>query len=385
MKTKSHTLTMLLISMASILLFVGCSQRYLQVCAVESVNTPSKQGKFTFENDSIRVKYDFWGENGVMSYEINNKMDKPIYIDWKKSSYIVNTVKLDYWQEEERVITSSVYQQYLNKNNTNPVGYGVSVSQGKVIKEERVTFIPPKSNYYRTQFRISTQQLDFSKDTISYDSLSTPLNFRNFLTYSTNEHFEKESYINSDFYIGKVYNKMISPEPKATAYYQYYKARYKNLPSIREDKSVVYNHHIFSLLADIEGYIGGGLGFSYEFIPKNQNVGIHTGHSFNFGRYLGSLDFKAYLAKKNEGKPVRVYVGPSIILGSAERKKLLSVCGNFGLNFSFARHLTLNFCLVRVGYGVLRENIVNPTQNIDYWKDSYKVTAGTYFSIGYGF
>ena len=47
-----------------------------------------------------------------MTFTIFNKLDIPIYIDWKKSSYIDNSVKLNYWVDEEMKKTLESYDNY---------------------------------------------------------------------------------------------------------------------------------------------------------------------------------------------------------------------------------------------------------------------------------
>src|ERR1700730_10311196 len=60
---------------------------------------------YTFENDTIKIVYSFWANHGTLSYTVYNKLDVPIYIDWKKSSYVKNGEKLDYWKD--RTTTNS--------------------------------------------------------------------------------------------------------------------------------------------------------------------------------------------------------------------------------------------------------------------------------------
>jgi hypothetical protein len=95
-----------------------------------------------------------------MSFYFYNKLNKPIYIDWKNSSFIYNGNKLDYWIDETVTNSASYYGAYYYKGE--PIRPGLTASQGialnnsKTFKPERITFIPPKANINRSQFKIYT-------------------------------------------------------------------------------------------------------------------------------------------------------------------------------------------------------------------------------------
>lgn len=86
-----------LIVIASILIFVYGCKTYVQVFDTKAKNIKVENEFYVFENDSLKITYSFWAKNGLMTFGIYNKLNKPLYIDWKKSSYIDNSVKLNYW------------------------------------------------------------------------------------------------------------------------------------------------------------------------------------------------------------------------------------------------------------------------------------------------
>ena len=150
-----------LISILSI--FLGCSTSFVQVFETKTENKNIKNNEnYIYENDSVKITYNFWENHGKMSFIVYNKLKKPLYIDWKKSSYISNTVKINYW--EDITTTNSVEVRQTNTYNkkffngfniskyyiTNSIGVSSSASS----KPEKTTFIPPNSNYFRTQFKL---------------------------------------------------------------------------------------------------------------------------------------------------------------------------------------------------------------------------------------
>lgn len=115
-------------------MFVFSSCGLIRLTETESAGKmPAKDG--VSENEDLRIDYDFWGEHGVMYFTIYNKSKKPVYIDWKKSVFIHNHWKNDYWIEKT---TSESF--------TIPMGDQKNRTFRNVMSSvvaERVTFLPP--------------------------------------------------------------------------------------------------------------------------------------------------------------------------------------------------------------------------------------------------
>jgi hypothetical protein len=213
MKQTTFKIILLVLIFSTIL---SC-KNYVQVIRTAGVNTELKNNLLIYENDTLMISYSFWHEKGLMSFSIYNKLDKPIYVDWKKSSYIDNGVKLNYWRDE--VITNSKFQSYIFEGDFEK---GSSVSNSKKI--ERITFIPPKSNFYRnsfyiypkdyfnlkttTEFEVHPRNDDSTIKTnvysVTFARENTPIVFRNFITFSFNEKFETEFYIDNEFWLTEI-------------------------------------------------------------------------------------------------------------------------------------------------------------------------------------
>lgn len=59
------------------------SCKTVQVINVANTNL-KKDNYLVYENDSIKITYDLWYHHGLVSFVIYNKLDIPLYIDWKK-------------------------------------------------------------------------------------------------------------------------------------------------------------------------------------------------------------------------------------------------------------------------------------------------------------
>ncbi|CAN5631518.1 hypothetical protein BH11BAC3_BH11BAC3_08190 [soil metagenome] len=182
----------------------------------------SNNQESSFENDTVKIVYSFWSESGSYSFSVYNKLNLPLYIDWKKSSLVKNNDKLNYWSDE--ILTKSTSKR---KQAYSYFGYSLLSSESgfsSSIKPEQVTFIAPKSTIYKIQFALNAKSdpklpktaavVDVKRSDnpkkktkiafLNYDEKNTPIFFRNFMTLSTSDKFEKEFYIDNGFYVFKV-------------------------------------------------------------------------------------------------------------------------------------------------------------------------------------
>lgn len=207
--------------------FVGC-QPYVQIYKTAGDMPKDSNGHHVYENDTLKIIYTFWSEKGVLSFALFNKLSVPIYLDWKKSAYIDNSTKLNYWNDIENITSYKAYSGYFYKGPLIKPGFeignysGISVST--VSKPERVTFIPPRSFFFKSQFYIlpveihklelntpyeqgspSGNRIEKTKlYTVKFNKNNSPKRFRNFLTFSTSEKFESEFYVDNEFFIEEI-------------------------------------------------------------------------------------------------------------------------------------------------------------------------------------
>jgi hypothetical protein len=206
----------------------SCNHSYVELFHAHAISPVIIQNEaYVFENDTVKITYSFWAQHGVMSFTVYNKMNIPIYVDWRKSAFIQNDDKQDYWHDVETVNSEStsrgVAASYYN------VGVGKSVTTGTSVKTkpERVTFIAPHTQIEKSEFAIynvagvklnpsevkiysaaNTYKSDTTKkEDIAYRKFTqkeSVLQFRNFLTFSFNENGNNEFYVDNGFYIGRI-------------------------------------------------------------------------------------------------------------------------------------------------------------------------------------
>src|SRR5690349_7860336 len=78
------SITLILLSLLG---FSSCATyQYITLGSPEVATDASKS--LSWENDTMRVTYNFHGEGGPISITVGNKMDKPLFVNWTKSALI---------------------------------------------------------------------------------------------------------------------------------------------------------------------------------------------------------------------------------------------------------------------------------------------------------
>jgi len=206
-------------------LFTSCQKSFIQIFDTATTNIRISDDYYIFENDTVKITYSFWASQGIMSFSVYNKLNKPIYVDWKNSSYIVNDKKLNYWIDETQSNQAVYYGAYYYSGPVLQPGFtvneGIQLSTSSTVKPERITFIPPKSYSTRSQFyllpvnyfklgtdcnkAIEPRNDKSRKKTKVYSETfelkNSPLRFRNFIAISFTENSQEFRFIDNEFYM----------------------------------------------------------------------------------------------------------------------------------------------------------------------------------------
>ena len=200
------------------------SCKYVEVMSTRPVSPGIRTEKdfYVFENDTVQIIYLFWGKNGQMSFTLKNKLDVPIYIDWKKSSLVLETKNTSYYAETEQSNFNAVSVGNARGGRdafNRPYAVGASATSGSSVsvKAERVTFIAPHSHIERRFGDLTTYDVitltkggeswgTFGGQKVVVKPFRTPiLPVRNFISYSTTEDFKVEHHIDNAFEVDKLF------------------------------------------------------------------------------------------------------------------------------------------------------------------------------------
>ena len=253
-----RTLLICVLTISVSFVFSSCASSVIQVLTVSSPNCQTASDYLYYENDTLQVVYMFWDENGTMGVFIHNKSELPLYIDWKKCSFVVGESKNDYWDDATTTISSGSsisfgnaqmkgsasasywFANFLNntisgtssRSNTGSLNWlqqssGYSVS--RLSKPGRITFIPPHATICQSAYALMSTGVPighsaFSIDTmvlvtgphspthqsmatlnvVDFNRTNSPLRFRSYVTYSHDEQFRTEAHLDSYFYVSQL-------------------------------------------------------------------------------------------------------------------------------------------------------------------------------------
>jgi hypothetical protein len=192
-----------------ILISVSCRPIF-QVMEISSSDTKVVKNEFLYENEELKISYDFWSSSGYVFFTIINKLDQPIYIDWNRSHFIYKGQSLEYWNDSEE--TTSFYSEasysYAESfkdqlmtvisgkatlsSSKSSIGRGTksAVSTTYRSKQKKILQIPPKAFIHVVKYSIADKayfncdfNLKFKKNKepneIKFIKELSPLTFRN--------------------------------------------------------------------------------------------------------------------------------------------------------------------------------------------------------------
>lgn len=209
-----------------ILLFSSCKE--YQFATVISDTYRPEIHENVIENDTVLIRYLFLGENCPITVSIFNKLKQPLYVDWSKSSVIINSEKQSYWVDEARINSTS---RELSYQYTKSISTTYGNMQGSIIKNEKISFIPPNAGVVYTPIQIQPNWIEVGSEeytgekvkiatvygavkgnAFTYNKSQTPLDFRSFLTLSVDEQFSKPMYFDNAFWVSEIFTTKAKPE-----------------------------------------------------------------------------------------------------------------------------------------------------------------------------
>lgn len=203
----------------------GCS--VYQHVRLASDAPQNDQSEFLIENDSLSIIYSFKGQSGPIYMELFNKLDKPFYVDWSKSALIVDGLSYSFWKDEAKMSGTSTNYEVITQDGA---ARSVGNLNGSIVKNDKVTFIPPHSRVDVNSFSLQDQFFNAPAEAgvkseihtrdghkkvmkYSFSKEDSPMNFRIFLTLAMDDRFEKPLHIDNTFWVSDYF---VTPAAPAT-------------------------------------------------------------------------------------------------------------------------------------------------------------------------
>jgi hypothetical protein len=190
----------------SMLLLAACSSR--EILKTSSTNSQPTDKGYVYENDTVKVTYWFLAEDGIMDIKIYNKLNVPIFIDWKISNFIENDNNFKYWSDVESstATTKGVNYYGLHTFTGLPASVHGGVTNTSTVRPDRITSITPHSDIVKAQYLIFPKKQPnvlkpFSIPAGDYTFDNSPIKFRSYLYFATNESFTHTFAADNQFYV----------------------------------------------------------------------------------------------------------------------------------------------------------------------------------------
>jgi hypothetical protein len=202
----------LIIGAFAALMLSSCAPTSYQVFETASSDVKTNGSSYQYIGEDLAVDYNLWNESGNMRFKFYNNSDIPIYIDLDRSHLIVNGQSFDYYNDTETNTS--------NKNSISRPTYLASAIKTNQIeiavksKPKRLIEIPPHSFTSVGGLTITNGIIDCSigkmkngvAESKSFNTENSPLQFRNYVTYSYDPDFRNIRTIDNSFYAQKVLN-----------------------------------------------------------------------------------------------------------------------------------------------------------------------------------
>lgn len=213
-------------ALASCFLVSCTAYQVMTVSSREVKQNPANE--FIVENDSLELSYNFNGKDGPVKIMIRNKLQQPMYVDWKRSALIINGKAVSYAPNKvpiEGAIATSNYSWSKEWSSS----YGNLSATAQLPSD--AAFIPPQTYVTQQLIGITNQALEqlpdsiFSKKNIpsmgdGYETIkqafftaeSSPLVFKSYITMMIGDSLPKPVIYQHNFYVSELMKMSNSPE-----------------------------------------------------------------------------------------------------------------------------------------------------------------------------
>jgi hypothetical protein len=196
---------------------VSCTRyQYLTINRVQQDSSDSAD--FSTESDTLRISYSFSGLNGPIQLKIENKLDKPVFVDWKSSALIINGQALSYSGDKINVTGDINGTSYQLTHHFTTSSQTITASASL---QAYVQFIPPNSFISNTPLGLSDRfiplpdsirktNLGLSNGTvvtvkkINFGANNSPLRFRSYLSVRIGDPSSNPLTIENEFFVSEV-------------------------------------------------------------------------------------------------------------------------------------------------------------------------------------
>lgn len=224
--------------LGSLICLLSACSKY-QIHTLSSLKTPKNEqtGDFIIKNDTLQIGYKFNGENGPLEVQIENKLNEPLYVNWKKSALIVGDNAISYSGNK-----IDLKGEYIGSSDRGGDFLDYKIESGEITGiatiPENVSFIPPHAKISKKLLNVTSGLIALVNDSLKslrvfqlggdpsyvvkiarFSRENSPLVFKSYITLYLEKDknlqilpYENEFYISQSVLTGK--------KPKSTEFYK---------------------------------------------------------------------------------------------------------------------------------------------------------------------
>lgn len=192
-----------ILPIAVMALFLSSCVTYQYTTVSSSTLSMNDVQEFEFVNDTVRIIYNFYGQNAPVNITVENKLRVPIFIDWHNSSLIINGRSVSYAPIQINIEGTTYGSSYSYGGGGSGYSSGTGNLSAVASLPPSVDFVPPYSYFTRNPIGITNRFIDDVPDhayqkvqyavtegysipvkAAVFTEGSTPLQFRSYLSIS---------------------------------------------------------------------------------------------------------------------------------------------------------------------------------------------------------
>ena len=144
------------IAVMALLLFSSCSTYQYTTISSSNLEMNDLQ-EFEFVNDTVRIIYNFNGQNAPVTVTVENKLRVPIFIDWHNSSLILNGRSVSYAPLQINIDGTTHANSYNYGGGESGYSSGTGNLSAVASLPPSVDFVPPYSYFTRNSIGITNK------------------------------------------------------------------------------------------------------------------------------------------------------------------------------------------------------------------------------------
>ncbi len=215
-----------------IALITGCS-RY-QYVLVGSRLPQNENQEYIVENDTVRIKYSFAGENLPLTISVFNKLAQPVYFDLQRTTVIINDVQTEV--------------PNLFEGQSDFIAPLATASFTSISLRDQLFSLNVQDSIVR-----KPKQTNLGK-VYSFDEGTSPLYLRVILALSTNEDYSFPTFYDYSFWVSDIIQNASSPK----------NMNYKPSNQFYVSKTTAFGKAMYGTGAVMALIVAGLLGLEWE-------------------------------------------------------------------------------------------------------------------------